>query len=269
MLNDSYVGGSFAPEMKFAGYDMIIVTGRAPEPTVVCIKDDVVESQAGCEVLGHEDVRDRGCAARATSTPAPRSPRSAPPARTACPGPASRPTSTTRRDAAVTAGSWEARTSRRSPIRGTGTVSVGDAKAFLADMRRMHAEYVLTDDNLWANEEGTPDPRRQLMSDAGAIPTRNWSAGSFEGMEKHQLGRLPEDQDAATGPATSAPSPVASGTRCDDVKGEGPEYETIALCGANCGVGDIEALMKFNAECDEYGARHDLVRRRASPWPWT
>ncbi len=37
------------------------------------------------------------------------------------------------------------------------------------------------------------------------------------------------------------------------VKCEGPEYETIALCGANCGVGDLEALMRFNQECDEWG----------------
>ena len=37
------------------------------------------------------------------------------------------------------------------------------------------------------------------------------------------------------------------------VEGEGPEYETIALCGANCGVGDIDALVKFNPECDEWG----------------
>ncbi len=35
--------------------------------------------------------------------------------------------------------------------------------------------------------------------------------------------------------------------------GEGPEYETIALCGANCGIDDIDALMKFNEECDEWG----------------
>ena len=28
--------------------------------------------------------------------------------------------------------------------------------------------------------------------------------------------------------------------------GEGPEYETIALGGANCGIDDIDALMKFN-----------------------
>ncbi len=44
ILNDSYVGGSFAPEMKFAGYDAIIVLGKAAEPTVVTIRDDVVES---------------------------------------------------------------------------------------------------------------------------------------------------------------------------------------------------------------------------------
>ena len=32
ILNDSYVGGSFAPEMKFAGYDAIIIKGESSEP---------------------------------------------------------------------------------------------------------------------------------------------------------------------------------------------------------------------------------------------
>ncbi len=56
-----------------------------------------------------------------------------------------------------------------------------------------------------------------------------------------------------TAPATSALSGAGRCTRPGGVKGEGPEYETIALCGANCGVGDIEALMRFNHECDEWG----------------
>ncbi len=43
ILNDSYVGGSFAPEMKFAGYDLIIITGKAREPVVLWIKDGDVE----------------------------------------------------------------------------------------------------------------------------------------------------------------------------------------------------------------------------------
>ena len=61
-------------------------------------------------------------------------------------------------------------------------MTVGDAKAFLDDLYRIHSEFVLTEDNLWANEEGTP-VLAQIMSDAGVIPTRNWSTGSFEGIE--------------------------------------------------------------------------------------
>ncbi len=49
---DSYVGGSFAPEMKFAGYDIIILTGAAPTPTVVWIRDDVVEFRPAGPYLG-------------------------------------------------------------------------------------------------------------------------------------------------------------------------------------------------------------------------
>ncbi len=44
ILNDSYVGGSFAPEMKFAGYDAIIIKGESPQPVVVTIKDDAVSA---------------------------------------------------------------------------------------------------------------------------------------------------------------------------------------------------------------------------------
>ena len=65
-------------------------------------------------------------------------------------------------------------------VRGTGSVSVGDATAFLADLYRIHEEFVLTEDNLWAHEEGTP-VLVDLVNGAGAMPTKNWSAGSFEG----------------------------------------------------------------------------------------
>jgi aldehyde:ferredoxin oxidoreductase len=35
-------------------------------------------------------------------------------------------------------------------------------------------------------------------------------------------------------------------------KVEGPEYETLALCGSNCGIGDLEAVIEFNRLCDDY-----------------
>jgi aldehyde:ferredoxin oxidoreductase len=42
LLLDSYVGGSSAPELKFAGYDVLVLQGRSPEPSVVVIRDDTL-----------------------------------------------------------------------------------------------------------------------------------------------------------------------------------------------------------------------------------
>ena len=38
-------GGYFAAEMRHAGYDVILITGRAPEPVVLRIEDEEVEAE--------------------------------------------------------------------------------------------------------------------------------------------------------------------------------------------------------------------------------
>ena len=90
------------------------------------------------------------------------------------------------------------------------------------------------------------------MDGAGAIPTRNWSAGSFE-----HIGNINSEafQKIKTGNRGCYQCALSCRQvhEVAGVKGEGPEFETIALCGSNCGMGDIEALMRFNRECDEWG----------------
>jgi aldehyde:ferredoxin oxidoreductase len=251
ILDDSYVGGSFAPEMKFAGYDLIVIAGRAPQPTVLWIKDDKVEflpaegiywglkTSAIEEALRTDLDKD---------------------VKTLSIGPAGEnlvPWACLSTDQFHKAGRgghgalFGAKNLKAVAIRGTGSVQVGDARAFLADMARIHREHVLTDFNLWANEEGTPilvDP----VNGAGALPTRNWSEGSFDGVEG-----INSEAFQKVKIANRACYQCAIGCRqvheAGGIKGEGPEYETIALCGANCGVGDLEALMRFNHECDEWG----------------
>ena len=250
ILDDSYVGGSFAPEMKFAGYDAIVVTGKSASPTLVWIKDDEVrflpaEKYWGLKTSGVEEAlrRDLDPHAKVLSI-----------------GPAGENLvpwaclSTDQFHKAGRAGHgalFGSKNLKAIAIRGTGSVRVGDAKAFLAEIARIHKEYVLTDANLWANEEGTPilvDP----VNGAGAIPTRNWSAGSFDG-----IGSINSEafQKIKTGNRACYQCALACRQihEIGGVKSEGPEYETIALCGANCGMGDIEALMRFNHECDEWG----------------
>jgi aldehyde:ferredoxin oxidoreductase len=251
ILDDSYVGGSFAPEMKFAGYDLIVIGGKAPEPTVLWIKDDKIEFvPAGAKYWGLKTSAIEAALRSDLDKDA----------KVLSVGPAGEnllPWACLSTDQFHKAGRgghgalFGAKNLKAVAIRGTGSVQVGDARAFLADMARIHREHVLTDSNLWANEEGTPilvDP----VNGAGALPTRNWSLGSFDGIEGINSEAL---QKVKIG--NRACYQCAIGCRqvheAGGVKGEGPEYETIALCGANCGVGDLEALMRFNHECDEWG----------------
>ena len=50
--NFSYVGGHFAPELKFAGYDHIIVKGASDTPVYLWISDDTVELRDASQLWG-------------------------------------------------------------------------------------------------------------------------------------------------------------------------------------------------------------------------
>lgn len=254
IYTDSYVGGSFAPELKFAGYDAVVIKGRAAAPTVVVIKDDAVEFRPADKYLGMKTSEVEAAMRKDVD----------PDAKTLSIGPAGEakiPWACISTDQYHKAGRgghgalMGDKNLKAVVVRGTGAVAVGDAKAFLDLMYRMHKEYILTEDNLWAHEEGTPvlvDP----VNGAGAFPTRNWSAGEFEGADKinsEAFQKIREKKRACYQCAIGCRNFHATTFAGETVRGEGPEYETIALCGANCGIDDIDALMKFNELCDELG----------------
>jgi aldehyde:ferredoxin oxidoreductase len=47
-------GGRFAAEMKYAGYDHIVITGKAPTPQYVCINDDGVRFRDASDIWGRD-----------------------------------------------------------------------------------------------------------------------------------------------------------------------------------------------------------------------
>ncbi len=247
---DSYVGGSFAPEMKFAGYDIIILTGRASRPTIVWIRDDVVDFLPADKYLGMKTsqieaaLRDDLDAQAKVMSVGPAGENAVP---WAC-------LSTDQYHKAGRGGAGALmgmKNVKAVALRGTGSVPVGDARAFLADLYRLHRDYVLTPANLWAHEEGTP-ALVDVINGGGALPTRNYSAGVFPGAGKinsESFQKIRLKKRACYQCAIACRNFHGVG----DVKCEGPEFETIALCGSNCDVDDIEALTRFNVECDEWG----------------
>ena len=250
-LLDSYVGGSFAPELKFAGYDLVIVTGRAPEPTLVRIEDERVEfvpaegrywglETAALEALIREEM---GPAAKVLST-----------------GPAGEnlvPYACLSTDQYHKAGRGGAgavmgsKNLKAIAVRGTGAVTVPDMAAFSADVLKLQNERVLSVDNAWTYEEGTPF-LVDAVSGAGALPTRNWSTGTFDGAGTINSTALLKIRTKLRA-CTQCPLACRQVHDFGDHVCEGPEFETLGLCGSNCGVSDLAAVAAFNRECDELG----------------
>lgn len=49
---DSFFGGRFGPEIKYAGYDGIVITGRSPDPVYLWINDENIEFRSAEKIWG-------------------------------------------------------------------------------------------------------------------------------------------------------------------------------------------------------------------------
>jgi aldehyde:ferredoxin oxidoreductase len=91
--------------------------------------------------------------------------------------------------------------------------------------------------------------------EVGAMPTRNFSAGSFEG-GKTLYGPVMREKIVITDKACfGCPCPCGkySNVKKYGKQVEGPEYETIGMLGSDLGISDIEDVAQANWLCDDLG----------------
>lgn len=92
----------------------------------------------------------------------------------------------------------------------------------------------------------------------GNLPVRNFIGGRFPGVEKitpqFMLGKYDGKMEGCFGCPIRCKKIVKMDTpwKIDPVYG-GPEYESLAALGSNCGIDDVEAIMKANELCNRYG----------------
>ncbi len=97
------------------------------------------------------------------------------------------------------------------------------------------------------------------QSQTGGLPTRNWSSGTFEGAEAISGERMAEtilqEGDTCYGCAVRCKRVVEvdEGPYQVDPRYGGPEYESIAALGSYCGVDDLAAVARANQLCNMYG----------------
>ncbi len=258
-IANSNTGGYIGPELKFAGYDVLIVEKAAKRPVYLWIDDDRVEIRPADDVWGRE-VRatiDILCAQTHDE------------AKVACVGPAGENLvriAAIMNDYGRAAGRsgvgavMGSKKLKAIVVHGTQGVRVADPKAFMQAVQDVR-DHELTNQFMTVTiaEYGTPDVV-EFSNELGLLPTRNFTQGTFESAAAIGGGAVARYNLKGVGKTKGCfGCPTACG-RVTHVKhgrfagrGEGPEYETLGSLGAVCGVGDVEAIIKSNYICNEMG----------------
>ena len=249
-------GGAFGPELKFAGYDALIIEGKAAKPVYLWIRNDEVEIRDAAAIWGH-DTPDTTDLVRAETDED---------AKVACIGPAGEhlsPIANIMNEMHRAAGRsgvgavMGSKNLKAIAVFGTGAVKVADPERFRAAVmkaRKMIQEHPVGGAGLKAY--GT-DVLVNILNQTGALPTRNFQDGYFPTADKTGGESLAAKQLVrpkgcfscviSCGRVTKVDSPAYQGF------GEGPEYEPDWAFGADCGVDDLDAITKAQYLTNEYG----------------
>ncbi|MBI9087472.1 MAG: aldehyde ferredoxin oxidoreductase family protein [Desulfobacterales bacterium] len=256
-LTCSNSGGRFPTELKRAGYDAVILTGRAADPVYLWINDGKAELRPAGHLWG-KTTHEATDALKAETDPA---------ARVACIGPAGekqvlfaaiindRDRAAGRSGVGAVMG---AKNLKAVVVRGTGKVSLADPERFKAFNKQVLDRFNEANKKtpLGLRINGTAGVVMATQN-LGVLPTKNWQQGTFDGWEGIWGGTLTEKYLVTNKACFSCPIACGRVTKVEvpgfEGEGEGPEYETIYAMGSNCMIDNLAAVIKANYLCNELG----------------
>jgi aldehyde:ferredoxin oxidoreductase len=258
---DSYAGGYFPAELKFAGLDGIIISGKAPRDVYLWIKDGQAELRDATHLKGMDTHESTARILKETEKGA----------RAGVIGPAGENLVkyagvafdvyhfAGRGGAGAVMGSKMLKGIAVHGTKGSRAMPINLDKNFQALVRDVNDREIRKNPFVqWAITVGTPGTT-DYSNQAGIMPTRNFQSGVFERAneidskafrEKILIKHLTTCFSCAIGCRND--TEIREG-KYKGIKGEGPEYETITVGGSNCGVGDLGAISAFNDECGRMG----------------
>ncbi len=262
-FGEAYTGGFVAHELKYAGYDGIVVQGAAAELVYLAVADDRVEIRPARQLAGlptleterriREELDDPEARIVSIGLAGERR------VRYAC------VMNDTDRAAGRTGlgAVMGAKNLKAIAIRGTGRVRLADPHAFrdhaLADLARIKRHPWLNEGPRSARSLGTAGGVEDLDA-LGILPTRNWQTGAWE--HAGRIGGRALRGSILIGHRACQACPVGCTrvVRVSDgpfagVRPEygGPEYETVAALGSLCENPSLEAIALLNQQCNAYG----------------
>ena len=250
------VGGFFGAEMRRAGFDAIIVKGKASSPVYLYLHDGEAEIRPAEHLWGMETLECQE-AVRAELNQSR--------ARLAMIGPAGE--KLVRYACVINDLKHAAGRTGMGAVMGSknlkAVAAVGKTAVPVADEQAVRALAKSMTDT-WKQKAGGMHELGTAagvngLSAVGALPTRNFQDGQFAGAAKISGETMRDTVLIDRGGCYACPIRCKRVVQVDDDEYQvnpeygGPEYETIGSMGSNCGVDDIRAVSKANELCNAYG----------------
>jgi len=261
---EALCGGSFAVQLRKAGYDALIIEGSSASPVYVNVVDDDVEVRKASHLWGKMTLETEGAIAHDLGLKARREDNPS----VVCIGPAGErlvkfaAIMHTAHRAAGRTGLGAVMGSKKLKaiaVRGTGKVPVANPEK-LQEMSKNVLTECMTDKSLvyFSNygQAGFVDS----MQEMGMLPTKNFQKGTFEGFQAISGKTMTETILKRKG--TCSQCPVACKREVEVSEGPyapvnpdygGPEYENVASLGSLLLISDLKAVSRENQLCNAYG----------------
>jgi aldehyde:ferredoxin oxidoreductase len=256
----SEVGGHFGWEMKRAGFDAIVVQGRADRPVYLWLHDATAEIRDALHIWGRNclETQDTICDELGDSR-----------IRFAAIGPAGENmvrfacVTNDLKDAAGRGGTGAIMGSKNLKavaVRGRGLPSeLADPDKINEMGRWMNAHFAeVSPASKGLSEVGTGAAAGMIGgNETGNLPVRNWSDGFFEGVEKITADAVRDTVGVGMEGCSACNIRCKKVVAFDspykvDPRAGGPEYETLAMLGSMCGVDDLKAICRGSELCNLY-----------------
>ncbi|MHA1499457.1 MAG: aldehyde ferredoxin oxidoreductase family protein [Promethearchaeota archaeon] len=254
----SLCGGHWGPELKFTGYDGLIIEGKAKNPVYITINNSKVEIKSAEKIWGKlipESERELRKELGEEEN-----------VQIALIGPAGEKLVNY---ACITAGLYRefgrggvgavmgSKNLKAIILSGFNDVEVAApdkvirlSKDLINDLRESRGGKI-------RRQYGTMELVERI-NNAGFWVTRNFTEGYFE--EGYKLEGKIMREKIVIGDSSCFVCPIACGKRTymktendETYLMEGPEFETVGMLGSNCGISSWETLMKASKICDTFG----------------
>jgi len=254
-LGDCLAGSYWSAALKRAGYDGIVLKGKADKPIWIFVDDDVVYFNDAADLWGKETFETEEAIRAKVGDERVRS---------VTIGPAGERlvrfanlTNDRGRQAGRTGlgAVMGSKLVKALAIRGTHSVKVADAEKLMPLCHKL-SEVAQSTKTEKYRILGTPSNVLN-MNRLGVLPTRNYQNGEFEGAEKVSGEYMKEHLTEKAVACYGCPIGCEQVAHVKDGAFSGArtsiDYESLFAFGPNCGIDDLKAVIAAIDRCDAYG----------------